>query len=155
MTCAADSPAPTALGREDCVGLLRSQAVGRILVTYRALPTAVLASYAVVADAVVVRVPAGGPLDDDGTAGGVLALEVDAPDPAGDGGWSVIVTGMAGELTDPAEIARIERMIPPTWADPAGVADRCSYLRIPFSLVSGHRHGITAAASREMGTGPH
>lgn len=125
----------SAMGEEVCLSALRTERIGRIVLTQRALPLAVPVSYLVTAEGVVVRVP-----DNDASgwhaAGSVVALEADAQD--AEGGWSVLVLGMADEVTDAAEIELLDRTVPMTWADTSASK---AYLRIPFSLVSGRRLG--------------
>jgi hypothetical protein len=123
------------MAEDACLTALRTERIGRIVLTQRALPLAVPVSYLVTTDAVVVRVP-----DEDSSgwhaAGSVIALEADASD--ADGGWSVVVLGMADEVTDAAQVDLFDRTVPTTWAD---TSTSNAYLRIPFSLVSGRRLG--------------
>jgi nitroimidazol reductase NimA-like FMN-containing flavoprotein (pyridoxamine 5'-phosphate oxidase superfamily) len=125
----------SAMAEDACLTALRTERIGRIVLTQRAMPVAVPVSYLVTLDGVVVRVP-----DDDTSdwhaAGSVVALEADALDV--DGGWSVLVLGMAKQVTDTAQIDHFDRTVPMTWAD---TASSNAYLRIPFSLVSGRRLG--------------
>jgi uncharacterized protein len=133
------STAP-AMAEDVCLTALRTERIGRIVLTQRALPLAVPVSYLVTSEGVVVRVP-----DNDSggwhAAGSVVALEADAHDD--DGGWSVLVLGMADEVTDAAQIDLFDRTVPMTWAD---TSDSNGYLRIPFSLVSGRRLGQAPGA---------
>jgi hypothetical protein len=133
------TPAP-AMAEEMCLMALRTERIGRIVLTERALPLAVPVSYLVTPEGVVVRVP-----DHDSSgwhaAGSVVALEADAHDC--DGGWSVLVLGMADEVTDAAQIDLFDRTVPTTWADTSASN---AYLRIPFSLVSGRRLGPAPAS---------
>jgi hypothetical protein len=125
----------SAMAEDVCLTALRTEQIGRIVLTQRALPLAVPVSYLVTADSVVVRVP-----DHETSgwhaAGSVIALEADAQD--AEGGWSVLVLGMADEVTDAAQIDVFDRTVPTTWAD---TSSSNAYLRIPFSLVSGRRLG--------------
>jgi nitroimidazol reductase NimA-like FMN-containing flavoprotein (pyridoxamine 5'-phosphate oxidase superfamily) len=136
----ADRTLQLGLDSHSCVELLRTQRLGRVILTYRALPMAVPVSYAVEQESVVLRAPPAGPLAL-GASGSVVALEADALDANTGFGWSVMVTGMATEVTDPAEVDALQRIIPTTWADTSAST---TYLRIPFALVSGRR----------LGTGP-
>lgn len=123
------------MAEDACLLALRTERIGRIVLTQRALPVAVPVSYLVTADAVIVRVPDDG-ASDWHAAGSVVALEADAHDV--DGGWSVLVLGMANQVTDAAQIDLFDRTVPTTWADtPSSTA----YVRIPFSLVTGRRLG--------------
>jgi hypothetical protein len=66
--------------------------------------------------------------------GVVIAYEADTIDPDDHLGWSVIVTGLARLITDPAEIARFQAVIRP-WA--AGQMD--FVIRIIPQIVTGFR----------------
>jgi hypothetical protein len=87
----------SAMAEDACLTALRTERIGRIVLTQRAMPVAVPVSYLVTHEGVVVRIP-----DDDTSdwhaAGSVVALEADALDV--DGGWSVLVLGMANQVTD-------------------------------------------------------
>ena len=69
-------------------------------------------------------------------AGAVLAFEADWYDPAGRSGWSVLVQGKAGVVSDPAEIARLSTVTIEPWAVD-GSADR--FVRIQTAVVTGRR----------------
>jgi uncharacterized protein len=129
-----------AMAQDVCLTALRTERIGRIVLTERALPLAVPVSYLVTSDGIVVRVP-----DSDTSgwhaAGSVIALEADAHD--ADGGWSVLVLGRADEVTDAGQIEVFDRTVPTTWADTSASN---AYLRIPFSLVSGRRLGPVPAS---------
>jgi Pyridoxamine 5'-phosphate oxidase len=65
------------------------------------------------------------------------AFEVDDFDPSGRTGWSVILIGRAEEITEPAEVARLDQLgvcsLAPG-ADP-------HWIRIRSTVVSGRRIG--------------
>ncbi|MET8131857.1 pyridoxamine 5'-phosphate oxidase family protein, partial [Streptomyces sp. NPDC005251] len=65
--------------------------------------------------------------------GVVVAFEADAVDAAGHSGWSVVVTGRAVVVIDPAEHDRLTRTGPRSWvASPHDV-----FIRIASELVTG------------------
>lgn len=70
-------------------------------------------------------------------SGAVVAFEADDHDPVGAWAWSVLVQGIAEEVTDPTELAVLRTLRITPWAYPDGQADR--FLRIDTELVSGRR----------------
>lgn len=103
------------LGREECLRLLRSATIGRVGTTIGALPTVLPVNFRVVDDRIVFRTTVGTKLDAAAT-NSVVAFEVDAIDPLNHGGWSVVVTGIAREVTDPSELAALSAANIPFWA---------------------------------------
>ena len=85
----------------ECLRLLASVTVGRVGVTIDALPAVLPVNFVMSDGAVVFRTVPGTKLDA-ATAGAVVAFEADAYGTAeSPGGWSVLVRGVARELTDP------------------------------------------------------
>ena len=82
---------------------------------------------------VLFRTAAGTKLDA-ATDHAVVAFEADEIDPATETGWSVVVTGMAREVTDPVELAAAPARLT-RWA--SGDGDRVVSIRA--DLVSGRR----------------
>ncbi|MGQ5635824.1 MULTISPECIES: pyridoxamine 5'-phosphate oxidase family protein [unclassified Streptomyces] len=121
------------LGRDECLRLLATAPIGRIVFTRQALPAVVPVAFSLDADGgVLVRTSA-----TSGTAravdGAVVAFEADAADVETHSGWSVVVTGRAEIVTDRAEAARLERIGPRSWApSPQEV-----FVRIEPELVTG------------------
>ena len=103
------------LSRDECLRLLRSATIGRVGTTIGALPTVLPVNFRVVGDRVVFRTTAGTKLDAAAT-NAVVAFEADAIDPLNHGGWSVVVTGIAREVTDPAELEELRAANIPFWA---------------------------------------
>lgn len=90
------------LDRQECLRLLAKVPVGRIVHTRHALPAVLPVNFSLADDgAVLLRTAAGSELVRavDGT---VVAFEADQVDAATQSGWSVIVTGPAAVITDPA-----------------------------------------------------
>ena len=129
-----------ALSPSESVDLLSRAQVGRVVFTERALPAVVPATFAVHGESVVLRTAADTRL---ATAadGGVLAFEADDLDPVTRTGWSVLVTGVAELVTDPAERDRIHRAVTP-WAP--GDQDVC--IRLPLTVVTGRRIASSSSA---------
>ena len=89
------------LSRARCLDLLATTRLGRVGVSVRALPVILPVTYAVIGETVVFRTAPGSKL----TAAMhrlVVAFETDRGDPCGAWGWSVLVQGVASEVTDPA-----------------------------------------------------
>jgi nitroimidazol reductase NimA-like FMN-containing flavoprotein (pyridoxamine 5'-phosphate oxidase superfamily) len=128
-----DSAGLEVLSREECLRLLISVTIGRLVFTDRALPAVQPVPFAVDRDSVVLRVPQGSAVLAAHDA--VVAFEAD--DVAGDlrRGWTVTVVGRAWVLSDPDEIARAKELPLPSrgW----GPEDR--YLSIDTGVMNGRR----------------
>ncbi|MFJ8114184.1 pyridoxamine 5'-phosphate oxidase family protein [Streptomyces sp. NPDC096132] len=121
------------LDRQECLGLLAKVSVGRIVYTRRALPAVLPVNFRLDRDgAVLVRMSASSDLVS-AVDGAVVAFEADEVDTARHAGWSVVVTGAAAVVTDPAEHARLLRSGPLSWAP----APREVFVRIDPELVTG------------------
>jgi hypothetical protein len=118
----------------ECARLLASATFGRIGITVSALPTILPINYRLVDRRIVFRTAPGTKLDA-ATRGAVVAFEVDSIDPLDHSGWSVVVTGVANEVTDPADLAELERAQIPRWAP--SPQDRI--VELPLHMVSGRR----------------
>ncbi|MCS0604219.1 pyridoxamine 5'-phosphate oxidase family protein [Streptomyces sp. LP11] len=91
------------LGRQECLRLLAKVPVGRIVYTRQALPAVLPVNFCLGPDSAVLLRTSG---DSDlarAVDGAVVAFEVDEFDAATRSGWSVVVTGRAGLVPDPAE----------------------------------------------------
>jgi nitroimidazol reductase NimA-like FMN-containing flavoprotein (pyridoxamine 5'-phosphate oxidase superfamily) len=121
------------LNRDECLRLLRNGAVGRIGVSSAALPVVVPVTYALSGDTIVLRTPRDSRLAA-ATSNAVVAFEVDDLDQRGDG-WSVLVTGIANEVTDPDEWVRCRELLLRPWGP--GRDER--FVRISTDIVSGRR----------------
>ena len=75
-------------------------------ITVGALPAVLPINFRLVDDRIVFRTSGGAKLDA-ATRNAVVAFEVDDMEPLSHTGWSVMVTGMAREVTDPAEARRV------------------------------------------------
>jgi nitroimidazol reductase NimA-like FMN-containing flavoprotein (pyridoxamine 5'-phosphate oxidase superfamily) len=76
-----------------------------------------------------------GPKLREGLSSGIAAFEIDGTDPVERTGWSVIIEGDAEEVTEPAEIGRLEDFGLEPWAP--GV--KTSWVRIRATSASGRR----------------
>ncbi|MCB1013681.1 MAG: pyridoxamine 5'-phosphate oxidase family protein [Acidimicrobiales bacterium] len=134
------------LSRAQCLHLLATAKVGRVGLTAGALPVIVPVDYRLWRDRVVFRTAEGSRLHT-ATTDSVVAFEVDAL--AGDApwGWSVVVTGVArdvSELVDAADAARAELGFAPGgwWSN----RRRDRFLAVPTDVVAGCRLPARAPA---------
>jgi uncharacterized protein len=125
------------LSRGECMRLMGSVPVGRIVYTRQALPAVELVNFALDDGDIVIRTDAGGKLAA-ATRGAVVAFETDSVDTAGHAGWSVTVVGQSRAVTDPAEIRHLEGAALETWAP----GERDHFIRISPSIVNGRRVGV-------------
>jgi hypothetical protein len=122
------------LPRDECIRLMRSVPVGRIVYTRQALPAVELVNFTMDGRDIVIRTDASGKLAA-ATRGAVVAFETDSVDPASRSGWSVTVVGNSQAVTDRDEIRRLEEIAPMPWAP----GNRDHFIRISAVLVSGRR----------------
>lgn len=94
------------LGREECLRLLGTATLGRIGLSSGALPTVLPVNFRLDSGRVLIRTGRGSKLDA-ATQDAVVAFEADDFDPMYHSGWSVVVTGVAHEVTDPDELAAL------------------------------------------------
>jgi nitroimidazol reductase NimA-like FMN-containing flavoprotein (pyridoxamine 5'-phosphate oxidase superfamily) len=132
----ARDPALEQLSRAECMRLMRSVPVGRIIYTRQALPAVDLVNFALVDGDIVIRTSAAGRLAA-ATRGAVVAFEADSVDPAGSAGWSVTVVGQARAVTDDTQIRSLERVALASWLP----GERDHFIRIAPSIVNGRRVG--------------
>jgi len=130
----------------DCLELLGSVSLGRVVYTEKALPAIRPVNHVLDGDVVVIRSHLGGGLATAvGSARGVVvAYEADAIDPIEHVGWSVVITGVAHLVADSREAARYEGLLRP-WVDT--VMD--CVIRIETHLVTGYRLVEAAEVSKQ------
>ena len=132
------------LAPDECLRLLKTVPVGRVGVTMDALPVVLPVNFVVNNGTIVLRTVPGTKLDA-ATAGMVVAFEADNygtnTEPWG---WSVLVRGVAEEITDLNELQTVHALPLESWALD-GSADR--YIKIAPTMISGRRiippEGIT------------
>jgi nitroimidazol reductase NimA-like FMN-containing flavoprotein (pyridoxamine 5'-phosphate oxidase superfamily) len=90
----------------ECLRLLASASVGRIVYTQRAMPAVELVSFAVDGGDIVIKTDPGGALAA-ATNHTVVAFEADEVDTATGQGWSVTAIGRSREVTESRDIARL------------------------------------------------
>ncbi|MGW7821585.1 pyridoxamine 5'-phosphate oxidase family protein [Streptomyces puniciscabiei] len=122
-----------ALDRQECLRLLAKVPVGRIVYTRQALPAVLPVNFGLDTDSsILVRTSATSDLVR-AVDGVVVAFEADDFDAAEHSGWSVVVTGRATAVTDPAEHERLSRTGPISWV----VTQDWVFLRIEAEMVTG------------------
>ncbi len=124
------------LDREQCVRLLATQSVGRVVVIDHGRPHIVPVNYALDGDAIVFRTAVGTKLD--AASRSEVAFEVDSLDPINHTGWSVVVHGWAQEVTaydDPALLARVNDLVLEAWAE----FDKPYIVRVVGQTITGRR----------------
>ncbi|MCO8305668.1 MULTISPECIES: pyridoxamine 5'-phosphate oxidase family protein [Streptomyces] len=122
-----------ALDRQECLRRLAKVPVGRVVYTRQALPAVLPVNFSLDADSsVLLRTSAGSGLVH-AIDGVVVAFEVDDFDAAARSGWSVVVTGRAAVVTDPAEHERLSRVGPRSWV----VTRDDVFVRVESEMVTG------------------
>ncbi|MGY0071394.1 pyridoxamine 5'-phosphate oxidase family protein [Streptomyces sp. QTS137] len=104
-----------ALDRQECLRLLAGVPVGRVVYTRQALPAVLPINFSLDTDGSVLLCTS---RDSDlvrAIDGVVVAFEADGFRPERRSGWSVVITGRAAVVTDPAEHERLLRSGPDTW----------------------------------------
>src|SRR5215212_3724547 len=123
------------LPRPECFRLLSSQAVGRLGFVVGDQPLVLPVNFTVVRDVVVFRTGRGSKLN--AALGRKVSFEVDEVDAAEADGWSVVVQGVAEEIThgDHWFDEALRRGAEPSWV--SGGKDH--YVRIIPVVISGRR----------------
>ncbi|MGW2700077.1 pyridoxamine 5'-phosphate oxidase family protein [Streptomyces sp. NPDC001340] len=104
------------LGRAECLRMLATAPVGRLVYTRQALPAVVPVNFGLDTDGAVLLRTSAASEPARAVDGAVVAFEADAVDVARQAGWSVVVTGRAEIVTEGPERERLERMSPRSWA---------------------------------------
>jgi len=130
------SPELEQLSRDECMRLMGSVPVGRIVYTRQAMPAVELVNFALIDGDIVIRTRAEGKLAA-ATRGAVVAFEADSVDLGGHTGWSVAIVGQARAVTDGEEIRRLERVALTSWVP----GQRGHFIRISPVIVKGRRVG--------------
>jgi len=122
-----------AMDRQECLRLLARVPVGRVVYTRQALPAVLPVNFVLDTDSsVLLRSSAGSDLVR-AVDGVVVAFEADEFDAASRSGWSVVVTGPAAVVTDPAEHERLLRTGPQSWMP----IQEDVFIRIESAMVTG------------------
>ena len=124
------------LPRHECLRLLEGQTVGRLVVIEDHRPLVFPVNYVLDGDAVVIRTTSGTKLY--GVTRGFVSFEVDDLHTDSRTGWSVVLTGVAQEVTDfdrPDLVERLRAVSPEPWAP----GDRPTIVRLAPDTVTGRR----------------
>src|ERR1051325_5944719 len=128
-----DSVGLQVLSREECLRLLGTMAVGRLVYTDQALPVVHPVVYVVDGESVVLRVPEGSStLVARDT---IVAFQIDEVEADLSRGWSVMAVGHVSEVDDEAVLARLREL--PLASRGVGRQDR--YLVVALEVLSGRR----------------
>jgi hypothetical protein len=120
------------LSPDECMRLLGSVPVGRIVYTRQALPAVELVNFALVDGDIVIRTSAEGKL---AARGAVVAFEADTVGIDGHAGWSVTIVGQARAVSDAEDIGCLERVALTSWVPGSGG----HFIRISPTIVNGRR----------------
>jgi nitroimidazol reductase NimA-like FMN-containing flavoprotein (pyridoxamine 5'-phosphate oxidase superfamily) len=133
----------TILTRAECLMLLAQASIGRIGASIGALPVILPVHFAVHEESVLFRTIPGTKLDA-ATIGAVVAFQADAYEPLDGTGWSVLLQGIASEVSD-EEGNALARSVPiRSWV---GMESNHRLVRIGVANVSGRQF-------RTAGEGP-
>ncbi len=117
--------AQTAVGAQrldaaEAIRLLASVEFGRVVFTVNALPAIRPVNHLLDDSRIIIRTRLTSAISSRArsTDGMVVAYEADSIDPQTRTGWSVVVTGRAYTVTDPADVARYEQLLHP-WVNQA------------------------------------
>jgi nitroimidazol reductase NimA-like FMN-containing flavoprotein (pyridoxamine 5'-phosphate oxidase superfamily) len=129
-----DSSGLEILDREECLALLATVPVGRIVFTHHALPAVQPVNFVLDGEAVIIRTAAGSKLTG-AVHDAVVAFEVDEINADEHSGWSVTAVGHASVIRDEEERRRLEALPLRPWAP----GKKNHFLRIPIDVVTGRR----------------
>ncbi|WP_084965946.1 pyridoxamine 5'-phosphate oxidase family protein [Thermoactinospora rubra] len=122
------------LSRRECLELLASVPIGRIVFTDRALPAVQPVNFCLDGERVVIRTTTGSKLAA-ATRHAVVAFEADEFDAAERTGWSVTAVGHARAVHDPLERVRLAALPLEPWAP----GERDHFIVVEVEQVSGRR----------------
>jgi nitroimidazol reductase NimA-like FMN-containing flavoprotein (pyridoxamine 5'-phosphate oxidase superfamily) len=126
----------TELTRVEALQLLSTISYGRVVFTRNALPAIRPVNHVLDNGEIIIRTRLSAKFSIAVDPGTVVAYEADQIDPDQRTGWSVVVTGVARQITEPDRLSRYEQLLQP-WVDLAmDVA-----IGIQTDLVTGFRFG--------------
>ena len=131
---AAAHPVLEALTAADCLAYLRPGGVGRFLYVADRGPVAAPVNYRMLGDTVVFRTGQASPIAE-AIGQQSVSFEVDHLDSVLAEGWSVLVSGTARLVTDPAELDEVTALGAEPWAG----GEREAYIRLTASEITGRR----------------
>ena len=122
------------LDRKECLRLLSNTHIGRLALSIDALPVILPVNYVVHQEKVVFRTAPGTKLSA-AARNAIVAFEVDDITPLRHEGWSVLVTGMAHEVSEGTIVEELRRLPLRPWAPGA----RDHFIVIDTDRISGRR----------------
>ncbi|MEV6390048.1 pyridoxamine 5'-phosphate oxidase family protein [Nocardia xishanensis] len=124
------------LDREDALALLAQAPFGRVVYTRDALPAIRPVNHLIDNGSIIVRTRLASQFSAavQSRSGVVVAYQADDLDIGRRTGWSVVVTGIARPVTDPAQIDRYQRLLQPWIGSPMD-----GVIEIEPAIVSGIR----------------
>jgi hypothetical protein len=132
-----DDSALRQLTRNDCLRLLATVPIGRIIYTRQALPAVELVNFALESGDIIIRTDPSGKLAA-AAREAIVAFEADVVDLEHRSGWSVTAIGPSHAVTDAADIARLQQIGLDSWAP--GVREH--FIRITPQLLNGRWLGV-------------
>ena len=129
-----DADGVEVLPEGECLRLLATMPVGRLVFHEEGLPAVRLVNY-VLDDGSVVFRTGGGQTYAAAQRGDVVAFEVDDYDVDTHLGWTVTAVGRAWAVTDPVEVERIAALPVRPWA----VGDRPHLVAVDIEAIKGRR----------------
>ena len=130
------------LSRTECLALLATARIGRLVFTAHALPAAHPVRYFLDDEEVIFRTGADSLL----VAAAhhrVVAFQTDSIDGTHHTGWSVCGVGEAYEVVDPRRLVEINALAPAMWAPHVSAHTVC----IPLQQLTGHQLVLTSGIS--------
>jgi len=127
------------LSQEECLELLRSHRVGRIALADHGQPLIFPVNYAADDRAVVIRTALGMKLHESPMA--KVAFEIDEVDEAAGTAWSVMVQGIAYEITD--AIDQLSEQLRTLVVEPMAPGERTNWIAVMRDQISGRRFRLT------------
>jgi nitroimidazol reductase NimA-like FMN-containing flavoprotein (pyridoxamine 5'-phosphate oxidase superfamily) len=124
------------LDRQQCLALLQTVRVGRLVFTEGALPAVQPVNFRIYRDDVVVRVAGGAKLAA-ATSNCIVAFQADELDAELREGWSVTVVGHADRIVDISELVEVAGV----WLQPWVQGPREHFVRVRTEQVTGRRLG--------------
>ena len=130
------------LSRTECLRLLATGVIGRVICTDAALPTAQPVNYMLDDEEIIFRTANGSKLAA-ATRNAVIAFQLDQFDTATRTGWSVLGVGEAYEIVDPARLIELTQLQLDPWVRDHDAHTIC----IPLGILTSRRisAGIAAA----------
>jgi nitroimidazol reductase NimA-like FMN-containing flavoprotein (pyridoxamine 5'-phosphate oxidase superfamily) len=137
------------LDRDECMRLVAHEPIGRLAVVVAGQPLIFPVNFAIDGNSIVLRTDFGTKLH--GARNGPVVFECDGIDRGYHTGWSVLVHGVAEEVVEPLEVARLERLPLRAWLP----GPKPIWLRLRSTTISGRRippPGTTRTqSSKEIG----